>query len=64
MSRSLLDRILIARRPPRTAKRRRNEMFENVKSHRVARLLAAVVTSGALLALAVGEVFAGWGRGG
>jgi hypothetical protein len=39
-------------------------MFENVKSHRVARLLLAMVTSGALVALSVGEVFAGWGRGG
>ena len=39
-------------------------MFKRINGHRLTRLLAAVVTSAALVAISAAEVFAGWGRGG
>lgn len=35
-------------------------MFQRIRGHRVTRLLIATVASGALVALSVGQVFAGW----
>jgi hypothetical protein len=39
-------------------------MFQSIKGYRMARLLVATVSAGALFALSVGQVFAGWYRGG
>jgi hypothetical protein len=35
-------------------------MFQSIRGHRVTRLLLAALTSGALVALSVDQVFAGW----
>jgi hypothetical protein len=53
--------ILVARRPPRTGEGRKEQaVFHRIKGHPTARLVVATVTSAALLALSVAQVFAGY----